>query len=104
MSALRLGHGWLSLIECCISGLLTFVHFSKVYKSTRLRVPHIRLLYTFGGEGWGGGGSVGSLLPPCFLQRCSHFYIKETTNIQSKNIEALNNNFLFWLKVRLFGG
>ena len=40
-------------------------------------------------------------LLPCVLQRCSHYHIKETTNIQSKNLEALNNNFLLGLKVWL---
>ena len=43
-------------------------------------------------------------LPLCVVQRCSHYHIKETTNIQSKNIEARSNKFLSWLKVWLLGG
>ena len=43
-------------------------------------------------------------LPPCCLQRYSHYHIKETTNIQSTDLDDGNNNFLFWLKACLFGG
>ena len=34
-------------------------------------------------------------LPPCVLQCCSHYHIKEKTNIQSKNLDNINKKFVF---------
>ena len=42
-------------------------------------------------------------LPQCVPQRFSHYHIKETANIQSKNL-CDGNNFPFWLKIRMSGG
>ena len=41
-------------------------------------------------------------LPPCFLQQGSHNQIQGHNNFQPKNLENLNNNFLFWLRDWLF--
>ena len=43
------------------------------------------------------------LLPFCALVHGSQFHIKEIRNIESKTLEAHNNNFRFWLSVLLFG-